>query len=75
MSISRRLLLAKLGLIVPAAALLSATGARAANEFATPGASTAPAATPHHRRKTKKHAASRRHHRRKVAHSHPAENG
>ena len=63
-SISRRILLGKLGLIVPAAAIISATGlsataARAATEDA-PAA--APAAAPKHHSKKKHHASKSRKH-------------
>lgn len=56
MTISRRILLAKLGIIVPAAAFLTATGLTAAHAAAEDGTAT-PAA--HHSRK--KHHASRSH--------------
>ncbi len=58
MSISRRILLARLGLALPAAAFLSATSARAATEDASTAG--APADAPAHHSK-KKHTASHAH--------------
>lgn len=65
MSISRRTLIGKIGLLLPAVALLAATSARAADEVGagdTPAA-TAPASHKHH---GKKHASKA--HKHKVAH-------
>jgi hypothetical protein len=51
-SISRRILLGKLGLALPAAVLLAATGARAANET---GVDMSPTSPTHHHKKRKNH--------------------